>query len=69
MEKVLKILDINTLTPAFNGVTGWVSAAELILIDPDCDRFEIIDEAEFEDGSVFMDIIIAGWYPVTKRPG
>jgi hypothetical protein len=67
VEKVLKISDINTLTPAFNGVTGWVSSTELTLLDPDCDRFEIIDMAEFEDGSVFMDIIVAGWYPVTKR--
>jgi hypothetical protein len=41
----------------------------LTLLDPDCDRFEIIDEAIFEDGSVFMDIIVADWYPVAKRPG
>lgn len=60
MEKILKISDISTLTPAFNGVMGWVSFAELVLLDPECDRFEITDEVEFEDGSVFVDILLVG---------
>lgn len=58
METVLKIEDINTLTPAFNGVMGWLSMPELNAIDPDALRFEIVDEVLFESGDVFVDVIL-----------
>lgn len=57
MDTALKITDIDILTPAFNGVMGWLSIVELNAIDPDALRFEIVDEVLFEDGSVFVDII------------
>lgn len=45
---------INDLDPPFCDGSGWLSIAELNLIDPNCCRFEIIDESIFIDGSVFV---------------
>lgn len=59
MDTVLKIDDINTLTPTFNGVMGWLSMTELNAIDPDALRFEIVDEVLFESGDVFVDVILS----------
>lgn len=53
-SKIRKLQDIADLTPPFANGYGWLSIAELNVIDPDAARFEIIDEAEFEDGSIFV---------------
>lgn len=58
MDTALKIADIETLTPAFNGVMGWLSMPELNAIDPEALRFEIVDEVLFESGDVFVDVIL-----------
>jgi hypothetical protein len=58
VETVLEVTDIDTLTPAFNGVMGWLSMPELNAIDPDALRFEIVDEVLFESGDVFVDVIL-----------
>ena len=52
--KLLPLDDINTLKPGFDGEYGWLSMQELNCIDPDCIRFEIIDDATFIDNSVFV---------------
>jgi hypothetical protein len=46
-------------TPAFNGIYGWLSIAELNVIDPEARRFDIVDDYTAEDGSVFVKVVYA----------
>lgn len=59
-DRILKIAEIKNLDPPFNGVSGWLSMTELNLLDPEALRFEIINEVLFEDGSMFVDVLLVG---------
>lgn len=49
--------EIKTLTPAFDGVSGWLSGEEYDLIDPNQERFIIVNEVVFPDNSTFIKIV------------
>lgn len=57
--KKLEIDAIKDLKPAFCSGYGWLSLVELNLLDPNCDRFEIMEEVTFVDNSVFCSVIPA----------
>jgi hypothetical protein len=48
---------IKELEPAFSNGYGWLSLAELNLIDPYCDRFEVVEEIIFIDGTIYMSVV------------
>jgi hypothetical protein len=51
----LRELDkIDELEPAFDGFYGWLTVTELNLLDPNCYRFDVIEEVEFIDGTTFV---------------
>ena len=50
----LQLIEVNKLTPAFNGFIGWISMTELNVIDPYGSRFEITKSADFIDGTTFV---------------
>jgi hypothetical protein len=52
--EILELYKIEELHPSFDGEYGWLSIAELNCIDPNCDRFEVVDQVAFVDGSVFI---------------
>jgi hypothetical protein len=45
---------IKELVPAFCNGYGWLSLAELNLLDPYGERFQELDLITFEDGSIFV---------------
>lgn len=48
---------IKELEPAFCNGYGWLDIIELNLLDPYCDRFEVVDEIIFVDGTIYMSVI------------
>jgi len=42
------------LSPAFNGLEGWLWVTELYCIDPNAKRFKAVEEHIRFDGSVFV---------------
>lgn len=57
-SKLAALNKVSELVPAFDGGYGWLTMTELNLIDPSASRFEILDEIEFVDGTVFVLIIL-----------
>lgn len=51
--KVYKVPEVSLLDPAFDGEYGWLTMSELNVIDSNATRFNILDEAVFEDNTVF----------------
>ncbi len=49
--------EIKGLTPAFDGVSGWLSGEEYDLIDPIQERFIVMNEVVFPDNSVFVNVV------------
>jgi hypothetical protein len=52
--KLLEFEKVNELAPAFDGDYGWMTMMELNVVDPNGYRFDIIEDATFEDGTVFV---------------
>lgn len=48
--------EIKSLTPAFDGNSGWMSGEEYDLLDPNQERFIIMKEVIFPDNSVFVNV-------------
>lgn len=53
----LPLETIKTLFPAFCNGYGWLSIEELNLIDPNADRFVIVEMANFIDNSIFVNVV------------
>lgn len=58
IPKLKELLDVTELVPAFDGDYGWLTMTELNLIDPNACRFEVLDESEFIDNTVFVLVIL-----------
>lgn len=56
-ENLSPLEKIKELTPPFSGGYGWLSLAELNLIDPTCERFEVVDEVVFIDRTSFVNVV------------
>ena len=52
--RLLDFERVKDLAPPFDGNHGWLSMVELNLIDPEANRFDIIESSEFVDGTVFV---------------
>lgn len=52
--KVYRVDEVNLLEPAFDGEYGWLTISELNIIDANATRFNVLDEAVFEDGTIFV---------------
>lgn len=57
-SKLAALDKVSELAPAFDGGYGWLTSTELNLIDPFARRFEVLDDIEFVDGTVFMLVIL-----------
>lgn len=53
-DRIYKIPEVTELIPAFDGSRGWISVMELNFLDPNCNKYRVIEEAVFEDGTIFM---------------
>lgn len=53
-DRIYKIPEVVELIPAFDGSRGWITAMELNFLDPNCNKYRVIEEATFEDDTVFM---------------
>jgi hypothetical protein len=53
----LKLEKIKELKPAFCNGYGWLSIAELNLIDPYANRFADIEIVTFESGDTFINVV------------
>lgn len=51
------IEEMKNLEPSFCSGYGWLSIAELNLIDPYCARFKIVEQATFVSGDVFVSVV------------
>jgi hypothetical protein len=56
-NQLVPIDKIKDLAPAFNNGYGWLSMTELNLLDPNCERFEAIDEMFFVNGEMFVNVV------------
>lgn len=48
--------EIKKLEPAFYCGHGWLSIAELNLLDPYCKKFKILEQLTFVSGDVFVNV-------------